>query len=386
MQGLTRRARTRALAALTGAAVLVAAGAAQAQTFPEKTGDGAPTGQMGAQLFNYGGFISNGGGLGASPPALNIAPAADGSSCATSTSSECRWNRLEALFAFLSRKGLSTVELFGHQNFPANNDIAGLTRYRALLDKYNLNCGGWHGSMSEAAWDDRLNAARILGCDSVGSGGFPSPGIGSYDNTLRTVEALNRLGKRAVEAGVGQVYFHNHQGEFRNRYIDNGVRKTAWQIVMERIDPRYAFAEIDAGWAADAYDDVTGTVVAGLVEQFPDSVKLFHIKDMNRTAPPSNPPSEPLACGQPGEPACVNSQPTAWGTGEIDWRPILNAGLNRVKWYHQEHDGGSLTDADISFTNLKGRGSQVKPAGTDGNTCGNAGGEQRCRHQDREQR
>ena len=42
---------------------------------------------------------------------------------------------------------------------------------------------------------------------------------------------------------------------------------------MERIDPRYACAEIDAFWASDAYDDVTGTEVAGLINQFPTSVK-----------------------------------------------------------------------------------------------------------------
>ena len=35
--------------------------------------------------------------------------------------------------------------------------------------------------------------------------------------------------------------------------------KTAWQIYMERIDARYAAAEIDVAWASDAYDDVTGT-------------------------------------------------------------------------------------------------------------------------------
>jgi sugar phosphate isomerase/epimerase len=367
MKGLSWRTRACAAATATGIAMCFGVAAAQAQTFPEKTGDGAPTGQMGAQLFNYGGFINNGGGLGTSPPPLAIAPAPDGSSCATATSADCRWSRLEALFSFLAGKGLSTVELFGHSNFPANSDTAGLTRYRALLDKYNLSCGGWHGSMSEAAWADRVAAAKILGCDSIGSGGFPSPGIGSYDNVLRTVEALNRLGKASIEGGVGPVYFHNHQQEFRNRYVDNGVRKTAWQIVMERMDQRYAFAEVDAGWSSDAYDDVTGTVTAGLIDQFPNAVKMLHIKDMNRTVPldpPAGPgkPSDPLAGGQPGEPACQNSQPTAWGTGEIDWRPILNAAANRVEWYHQEHDGGTLTHADVSFTNLKGRNTQVKGA------------------------
>ena len=46
--------------------------------------------------------------------------------------------------------------------------------------------------------------------------------------------------------------------------------------------------------------------------------------------------------------------PRATGTGELDFRPIFAAAANRVRYYHQEQDGGTLTDADISFTNLKG--------------------------------
>jgi len=367
VKGISRRARTCAALAATGAAVLASAGVAQAGV-NDTFGEGTPTGQGSVQLFNYGGFISNGANVtGGSPGGtktladlgMSIANAADGSSCATATSSECRWNRLDSLFAFLAKKGVSNVELFDHANLPSyttgNLDVAGWQRYRAMLDKYNLHAGGWHGSMTESQWDTRLQAARILGMDYIGSGGFPSPGIGSYDNTLRTVEALNRLGKRSVEAGVGPVYFHNHQGEFRSRYVDNGVLKTAWQIVMERMDPRYVVAEIDAGWASDAYDDNTGTVVAGLINQFPNSVKLLHIKDVR-----NNIPATPPASGNPLD-GNQGASPVAFGSsiGEIDYRPIFAAAKNRVQYFHQEQDGGSLNDADISLTNLKGTGSNV---------------------------
>ena len=105
---------------------------------------------------------------------------------------------------------------------------------------------------------------------------------------IATAETANRLGKYAVENGVGRVYIHNHQQEFRTRYVDNGVLKTAWQIYMERIDARYAAAEIDAFWASDAYDDVTGTAVAALINQFPTKVRLLHIKDGANIAPTPN--------------------------------------------------------------------------------------------------
>src|SRR3954454_12762894 len=366
MKGISRSTRTCAAIAMAGATVLASAGIAQAGV-NDKFGEGVPTGQGSVQLFNYGGFISNGGSVtGGSPGGtktladlgITVQPAADTSSCATSTSSECRWNRLDALFAYLAKKGVSNVELFDHANLPSyttgNLDVAGWQRYRAMLDKYNLHAGGWHGSMTESQWDTRLQAARILGMDYIGSGGFPSPGIGSYDNTLRTVEALNRLGKRSVEAGVGPVYFHNHQGEFRSRYVDNGVLKTAWQIVMERMDPRYVVAEIDAGWASDAYDDNPGTKVASLINQFPNSVKMLHIKDQRNVVP-----ATPPASGDPLD-GTSGASPVAFGTGEIDYRPIFAAAKNRVQYYHQEQDGGSLNDAAISTANLKGTGANVK--------------------------
>ena len=67
MRALRRRAIGCAAAAATGAVLLVAVGA-QADvgpnkaTFRDRVGDGIKTGQMGVQLFNYGGFINNGGG------------------------------------------------------------------------------------------------------------------------------------------------------------------------------------------------------------------------------------------------------------------------------------------------------------------------------------
>ena len=320
--------------AATGA-VLLAAGSAQAQK-PEKVGNGIPTGQMGVQLFNYGGFISNGGGLGANPPAALVVPA----TCATSTSSECRWTRLESLFAYLQSKGVTNVELFGHQNFPGNADTAGLNRYRVLLDTYGLHAGGWHGGMSETDWDARIAAAKILGADYLGSGGFPNPGINSYADTLATAQALNRLGKRSIEAGLGPVYFHNHQTEFTNKYVDDGVLKSAIDIIMERTDARWVVAELDVKWSSDALDDVTGTQSAAFITKYGTRVQLLHIKDGVNIANPF-PASAPHV---------------ATGTGEIDFRPIFAAAVNNVRYYHQEHDGGSLTDAEVSLTNLKGIG------------------------------
>jgi sugar phosphate isomerase/epimerase len=359
MRALRRRAIGCAAVAATGAVLLVTAIGAQADvgpnkaTFRDRVGDGIKTGQMGVQLFNYGGFINNGGGQtsndqSTTPPTPLPSPVlipdplcAQGG--AEATTPRCRTMRLGILFDFLRQRGVTNVELFGHAGFPASTDIAGLQAYRALLDTYGLHAGGWHGSMSEADWDTRVAAAKILGADYIGSGGFPSPGIGSYANTLATAEALNRLGKRSIEAGLGPVYFHNHQEEFQNQYVDDGVLKPAIDIIMERTDPRYVVAEIDVKWSSDALNDVTGTQTAAFINKpaYQSRVQLLHIKDGTGIAGPGSAPH------------------VATGTGEIDYKPIFAAANNRVRYYHQEHDGGSLADGNVSLNNLKGIGTAV---------------------------
>ena len=359
MKGISRRARTCAVVAATGVAVLAGSASASAQTRPEKTGDGIPTGQMSTQMFNYGGFISNGtpasfGSRGMeilNVSAACIAPVPTPTPNPAATPA-CQRERLEALFGFLRSKGVTSIELFGHAGFPASTDIAGLQAYRALLDSYGLHAAGWHGTVNTVnqAWYDRVNAAKILGADYIGSGGLASPGIGSYADTLATAQNLNALGKISVEGGVGPVYIHNHTGEFDAKYVDDGVLKTAFQIVMERTDPRYVNAELDVFWSSDAHNDVTGTASAGLISQYSTRIRMLHVKDGTGIA------------GQPSPTNSRSGSPIATGTGELDFRPILAAARGQVQYYHHEHDGGNITDADVSFTNLKGINTAVVPA------------------------
>ncbi len=69
--------------------------------------------------------------------------------------------------------------------------------------------------LSGATFDATLDYVGTLGQEYVGSGGWPAPGIGTYENTLATAEAMNRLGERAVDAGFTKFFGHNHDGEFR---------------------------------------------------------------------------------------------------------------------------------------------------------------------------
>jgi sugar phosphate isomerase/epimerase len=352
MRALRRRAIGCAAAAATGAVLLATAGASSAQApRPEKVGNGIPTGQMGVQLFNYGNWITHGEAFGANGPlpgtptecVNTVSPRPNPNPANNPT---CHWDRLERLFRFLRSEGVTNVELFNHGSFPANSDVAGLDRYRNLLDQYGLHAGGWHGSMNESQWDARVAAAKVLGADYIGNGNVTEAGINSYEAVLRSAQILNRLGKKAVEAGVGPAYFHNHTEEFDRQYVDNGELKYTYDILLERTDPRYVVGELDVFWSSDAFDDVTGTKSAEFLDKWGSRIQLMHVKDgINaglRNPNPNNP-----ATSRAGSPRTT-------GTGELDFRPIFEEALGRIRYYHQEHDGGTLTDADTSLSNLKG--------------------------------
>ena len=232
MKGISRRARTCAVAAVTGVAVLASAGAAQAQR-PASLGEGLPVGQTGMQMFNFSRYI-------------------------TGTAAEQK-AKVEQIFQMLHSKGIKVVEPYSLHGMTASE-------MRELANKYDLRMVGRHGSVAEPTWDNEITTAKTLGQEFIGSGGTAAPGQGTYAQTLATAATLNRLGKRSVEAGVGKVYIHNHTAEFETKYDVNGVVRSAWEILMDNTDPRYVAAEVDAGWASDTPVDVVD-----LLNRYPDT-------------------------------------------------------------------------------------------------------------------
>jgi hypothetical protein len=109
-------------------------------------------------------------------------------------------------------------------------------------------------------------------------------------------------------------------------------------------------AEVDVFWSSDAFNDVTGEKTAALMNANPTRVKMLHIKDGINVE------------GQPSPTNSRSGSPRATGTGEVDFRPIFAAGKDKVQYYHHEHDGGTITDADTSFTNLSPIGPSIAPA------------------------
>ena len=164
-------------------------------------------------------------------------------------------------------------------------DPRGLAEYRALMDKYSIQAGGTARLRERDGWADTVAAGKILGADQLGSGGTPPRASAATPTCSGTAGTANRLGKSRSRTASAGVYIHNHQQESRSRYIDNGVLKTAWQIYMERIDARYAAAEIDAPGPRTPMTTSPAPQTTGLIDQFPTKVKLLHIKDGVNVAP-----------------------------------------------------------------------------------------------------
>jgi sugar phosphate isomerase/epimerase len=254
-------------------------------------GPGIPNSKISIQLFNFVGYIYFG------DPATTD-------------------QRVEEVLRRLSEMGYRHVELFSFtQPFSVGSYDA--EELAALLKKYHLKATAAHGSMAEATFDQTLADAKTLGQQFVGSGGWPAPGIGSYENVLATADALNRLGRLSVQNGTGKVYGHNHQQEFRTTYADpvTGEVKTAWQILVENTDPRWVAMELDVLWASDAGQDP-----AALIERYGNRIDLLHMKDGINVAAPAN------------------ATPVGPGEGEIDFLPILQAAHGKIAQYIFEQD------------------------------------------------
>ena len=219
--------------------------------------------------------------------------------------------RLEYVLSYLSDVGYRNIEPFSFHGLTVQ-------QFDALVDKYGLKVPSRHMSTNEANWPANLADAKLLGQHFTGSGGFASPGIGSYENVLATAETLNRLGRLSVRNGTGPIFGHNHRAEFTTKYIDaqgDGTLKSAWQLLVENTDRRWVDFQLDVGWAFVAGEDP-----AALLEQYGHRISSLHVKDAIVTVPNEQ------------------WQQTTVGQGDVDWQPIFRAAQGRVRLYTIEQD------------------------------------------------
>jgi sugar phosphate isomerase/epimerase len=344
MAGLSK-VRAGAASALAISVLLGCASAAHAQRAPS-VGAGTPWGATGIQLYDFNNYLTNGAGEITCP----APPAAPTVNCVAPPAPTTSAGRLERVLAWLQTKDIRNVELYSYPGNPfptatagSTGNLAGLQALRALGDKYGIRFPGRHGNfLPESNWDNQIAASRIVGQTHLGESGLPNNtnGYNTWDRLLATTQQLNRLGKQSVEAGLGPAYFHNHNDEFSRRYTEAGAScpttstdpacKSAWELVMDRTDPRWVVAQIDIGWAVcgSAFGTPPNAAagmayVTAMINKFTNRIVSYHFKDVDLA-------SIRLACG--------DADQREIGKGGIDFAPMLAAAKNRSKYYYMERD------------------------------------------------
>ena len=265
------------------------------------TGRTVPTSKISIQLWTFNRYLSG---------AMYTGVPADAPTTGSTTA-----QRLEYVLSYLSELGFRKIEPFSFHGLTAE-------QFNALADKYGLKVPSRHMSTSEANWPTNLADAALLGQRFTGSGGFASPGIGTYENTLATAETMNRLGRLSKQNGTGKIFGHNHEAEFTTKYVDtagDGTLKSAWQILVENTDPRWVTFQLDVGWATVAGEDPVA-----LMEEFGKRIRLLHVKDAIVTVPGTRPNAV--------------FQQTTIGQGDVDWASLFAAAQGKVKLYVLEQD------------------------------------------------
>ncbi|MFC5381425.1 sugar phosphate isomerase/epimerase family protein [Aquipuribacter nitratireducens] len=233
------------------------------------------------------------------------------------------------VLASLSGYGYRRVELAGTYGYSAQE-------MKDLLDSYDISATSAHSGLSADldAARAKFEDARTLGQRfSV----VPYLRSQSSDQWRAWADAMN------AEAEVARTYglrygYHNHAHEWYET-LDDG--SNAWDILTERLDPRFVHFEVDLYWA------VTGGILSGqateatasrfasdVIAAAPQKTLQYHVKDRD--------------AGTSSERAFADV-----GTGFIDFPLIF--GDHRVQEYIVENDQPDvdpLTTARVGWNYL----------------------------------
>ena len=343
------------VAALTAGALFAAATPSAHAQRAASVGPGTPWGQTGIQLYDFNSYLSSGNGqVGAGEITCPAPPAPATPNCVGPPAPTTQAARLERVLQWVGSKDIRNIDLYSYPGNPfptatagSTGNIAGIQALRAMGDKYGVRFTSRHGNLlPESNWDNQITASRMLGQVVVGESGLPNNtnGYNTWDRLLATIQQMNRLGKRSVEAGLGPAFFHNHNDEFSRRYTDYGrscptsevntACKSSWEILMERTDPRWVWAQIDIGWAVcgSAFGTppdaaAAAAYVTAMITKFTNRIVSYHFKDMAASAITLN---------------CGNDAQREIGLGDINFAPMIAAAKNRSRYYFMERDPVSV--------------------------------------------
>lgn len=165
--------------------------------------------------------------------------------------------------------------------------------------------------------DKVADDAGAIGVKYVTCSQIPRKKQLTLDDAMRAAEDLNRWGESLARGGL-ELCYHIHGYEFVP-----GPDGTLFDTLAKRMDPRFANFELDVFWAVFGNEDP-----AELLQRYSGRFPLMHVKDIRKGEPRTFNP------GTVEEEASV-----PLGTGEVNWRPVLDAARKHgVRHYYLEEE------------------------------------------------
>lgn len=176
----------------------------------------------------------------------------------------------------IAAMGYKNVELIS-ANFSTGvrfSDTFSVSVIKKKLDELGLHPFAAHEGVAPGQeiingdWDKILKVNDELGCRSIV---FPMAFINGREDTLKTAEQLNVVGKKCKEAGM-EFYYHNHAHEFKR------VGETSlFDLLVDNTDPEYVKFELDLVWVTrGGYDPLT------VLKKLGSRCDMIHQKDLGK--------------------------------------------------------------------------------------------------------
>jgi sugar phosphate isomerase/epimerase len=204
---------------------------------------------------------------------------------------------------------------------------------RQLLGSLGLSAPSGHYSLKqfESGLEKHIEDAKGAGLKYMVNAFLQPDERNEYK---RLIGVFNRAGELTAKAGI-QFCYHNHNFEFQ-KY----GRTTAYDFLLQNLDPKLVKMEMDVFWLIHAGQDPVA-----YLEKYPGRFPLLHIKDLA----PGHPPTQTLDAKM--------GIFMEVGRGVIDWRRIFKAApQGGLRHFFVEQDlceRPPLESAKISYEYLK---------------------------------
>lgn len=237
---------------------------------------------------------------------------------------------LAAVLRHIARIGYASVE-----TFPAVYKYPAKTLHQ-LIREQGLVVPSGHFDLS--AIEKQMEYAAALGVEWVVCPWTPDQYHGSVEGFRRAAHFFSQAAARARASGLKFAY-HPHNYAFRPLPASKGASESAFSIYMRECSPD-VHVELDVYWVVAGGGDPLA-----LINQYPERIRLIHMKDRRRGAVVSD------------NPGADGNQFVGMGQGSIDWKSILSLAKRQgIRQYFMDQDvcvRPPMESLAISFDYLK---------------------------------